>query len=340
VDIRLTVKEGKMRTIRIGVGYGTEDQARIQGSWTHRNLFGSGQQFTVGGRASFILQEAGANFQQPFFLDRVTDLNGDITYSRKDQVSFDETSLSAGARINRSFSPTVKGFLGYMLQFSEFSNISPAAVDLLPPEAIESTRIALAALGLQRSTVDDFLNPSRGLVTTLLFEQSEPFLGSDLRFLRGTVEAKSYLSLLHGIIFASRLKLGVIQSLEANEEEIPLNQRFFSGGSTSVRGFERNRLGPLDRGGDPLGGNSLLEGSLEFRFPLFLKDLRGVVFLDVGNVYPDTLDYDLGNLRYGAGPGLRYHTPIGPIRFDLAFNLDRRQKEDSFELYFSIGQAF
>ncbi|MBI4639074.1 MAG: outer membrane protein assembly factor BamA [Candidatus Tectomicrobia bacterium] len=339
VDILVTVKEAKMRSIRFGIGYGTEDQLRVQGSWTHRNLFGGGQKLTVGGKASFILQEVSTSFQQPFFLDRATDLNGEISYRQEDQVSFGVTTLSVTTRINRSFSSTLKGFLSYNLQFNEFRNVSSSTAALLPEEAVESNRITLFALGLQRDTSDDLFNPTRGLVTTLVFEHSDPFLGSEFRFLKGTAEAKNYLSLTTGVILASRLKFGSIKSFD-DTEVIPLNQRFFSGGSTSIRSFERNRLGPLDRRGEPLGGNSLLEGSLELRFPVFVKGLQGVVFADLGNIYPDFLSFNLSDLRYAAGPGIRYNTPIGPLRLDLGFKLDRRQEEDSFEVHFSIGQAF
>ncbi|RMF84514.1 MAG: hypothetical protein D6736_19125, partial [Nitrospinota bacterium] len=168
VDVLVKVSEGKMRNIKLGIGYGTEDQLRVQGAWTHRNLFGGGQKLTIGGKASFILQEVSASFQQPFFLDPVTDLIGDLSYRQEDQVSFEVTSLSAQTRINRSFSPTSSGFLRYTLQFNEFRNVSPATTEELSTEAAGSTRVALLAFGFQRDTSDDFFYPTRGLVTSAI----------------------------------------------------------------------------------------------------------------------------------------------------------------------------
>lgn len=339
VDILVTVREGKMRSVRAGIGYGTEDQLRLQLAWTHRNLFGGGQRFTLEGKGSFILQEVNALFQQPFFLDRFTSLNGNLTYKRDDQVSFTETRLAAGTQISRSFSPTLNGFLGYTFQFSELSDVSPEAALDLSPEALESNFLSLVSFGLQRNTADDFFNPTRGSVLSSLLEYSEPSLGSAVRFLRGSLEGKKYITLTKGVILAGRVEIGSIRPFGIEEVQIPITQRFFSGGSTSVRGFRRNRLGPLDSSDDPLGGNSLLEGSIEIRFPIY-KELRGVAFLDVGNVYSDSFTFDLGDLRYAAGPGIRYNTPVGPLRFDVGFNLDPRPNEDSFVVHFSIGQAF
>jgi outer membrane translocation and assembly module TamA len=142
------------------------------------------------------------------------------------------------------------------------------------------------------------------------------------------------------MIFATRLLLGSIQPYGATETaEIPRNVRFFSGGPGSVRGFRLNRLGPLDSDGDPVGGNSLIEGSVELRFPI-AGQFWGALFVDFGNVFSEPLTYRLNDLRYAAGPGIRYMTPIGPIRLDIGFVIDPRSNEDSSRLEFSIGQAF
>jgi outer membrane translocation and assembly module TamA len=140
------------------------------------------------------------------------------------------------------------------------------------------------------------------------------------------------------MIFATRLGLGSLQSY-GGTDELPQNIRFFAGGPGSVRGFVINRLGPLDDKGDPRGGNSLIEGSFELRFPI-TASVWGALFLDYGNVFRDSFTYHLADLRYAAGPGIRYLTAIGPIRFDIGLIIDRRSGEDLGRVDFSIGQAF
>jgi len=122
-------------------------------------------------------------------------------------------------------------------------------------------------------------------------------------------------------------------------DTVPFNVRLFAGGPGSVRGFALNRLGPLDAKKNPVGGNSLIEGSVELRFPI-VGDLGGAVFVDFGNVFRPALTYQLADLRYAVGPGIRYNTPIGPVRLDVGFLVDRRSGENFGRVEFSIGQAF
>ncbi len=152
------------------------------------------------------------------------------------------------------------------------------------------------------------------------------------------LEARHYLPLSQHLLLATRLKVGDIEPYGASTE-VPFNVRFFAGGAGSVRGFELNRLGPLNTDGDPIGGMSLMEGSAELRFPLF-GDLGAVLFLDFGNVFHSSFTYRLGDLRYAVGPGLRYNTPVGPLRLDVGVIVDRRPGEGFGRIEFSIGQAF
>ena len=118
---------------------------------------------------------------------------------------------------------------------------------------------------------------------------------------------------------------------------IPVDERFFLGGSYSVRGWKRFELGPADINGKPKGGNSFIEGSFEMRYPSMQK-IYGVIFLDYGNVWEPTLTYKINELKYAAGIGLRYSTPIGPLRLDFARPIFNSRKK--IQIWFSIGHTF
>ena len=120
---------------------------------------------------------------------------------------------------------------------------------------------------------------------------------------------------------------------------IPPSERFFAGGDTTVRGFPRDHLGPLDATGDPIGGEGLFLINEELRFPIY-DGLGGVIFLDAGNVYRTLDDFDVTDLRRVAGAGLRFATPIGPFRAEYGALLDRKEGEARGQFFFSIGQAF
>jgi outer membrane translocation and assembly module TamA len=191
---------------------------------------------------------------------------------------------------------------------------------------------------VQYNTSDSFLNPTHGMVLRGRLEHSTTAVISDVSFVKLVLEARHYLPLSQRLLLATRLKLGGIEPY-GSSTDVPFNVRFFAGGPGSVRGFQLNRLGPVNADGDPIGGLSLIEGSAELRFPLF-GDFGAVLFLDFGNVFSPPFTYHLGDLRYAVGPGLRYNTPVGPLRLDVGFIVDRRAGENFGRVEFSIGQAF
>src|SRR5262249_24405960 len=182
------------------------------------------------------------------------------------------------------------------------------------------------------------LNPSHGTVLRGRLEHANTALVSDFSFVKLVLEGRHYVPLWGPFLLATRLKLGGIEPYGASTD-VPFNVRFFAGGPGSVRGFQLNRLGPVNADGDPIGGLSLMEGSAELRFPLF-GDFGAVLFLDFGNVFRPPFTYPLGDLLYAVGPVRRYNTPVGPLRLDVGIIVDRRQGENCGRIELSIGQAF
>ena len=159
--------------------------------------------------------------------------------------------------------------------------------------------------------------------------------GSDFNYNKLQIDLRRY-QRFRGNVLAYRLKIGSIRSFDESEF-IPVEDRFYAGGATSVRGWGRQQLGPKDTQGNPIGGSSLLEGSLEMRYRL-VWDLGGVFFWDFGNVWEGFSEYRLNEIRHSLGFGLRYATPIGPIRIDAARPI--RDVEDRWQFHFSVGHAF
>ena len=145
---------------------------------------------------------------------------------------------------------------------------------------------------------------------------------------------------------ASRLQLGNIRPVGNAQENVPFSKRYFLGGATSIRGWGRYEVSPLQEG-FPVGGDSMLAWSEEVRIGI-QGNLGMVLFMDAGNVWADSFAYKLNDLRYAVGPGLRYTTPVGPIRFDFGWQLNPTPEllvngEPNFRrwrVHFSIGQAF
>jgi outer membrane protein assembly factor BamA len=189
---------------------------------------------------------------------------------------------------------------------------------------------------------DDPLDPTRGGSTSVVVQQAFPLWNAEEEFLKVFAQQTFHLPLDRFGTLAASLRVGGIEPADS-DREIPIAERLYAGGRTTHRAFPRDRLGilgsTLDAEGAPLGGNGLLLVNLDWRFPLF-GDVGGIVFADAGNVHPDWRDLDLGELRWGAGVGVRYLSPVGPLRLEIGWPFDPAAIEDDYVVSFSFGNAF
>jgi len=336
-SIEVRLKEKPPREIRLGIGYGTEDQLRGQARWRHNNWLGGARQLELGAKASFIARELDARFVQPHFLGLNNRFSVTLGPRQFEEPGYTLNVTRLQPRFERKFSERLSAFVGFRGEYDELKEVPRATFRALEPFKHKGWLSALG-VGAVWNTTDDRSNPTAGVNYSVLVEQAGgPWSGSyDFVKLQG--EAKWYVPLTVKTIWASRLKLGFAEPI-AGGKEVPLFERFFAGGGNSVRGFERRMLGPLTRRDDPLGGRSLLEGSVELRQQL-TKSLGGVVFLDFGQVSARSFDPPIGNLKFAGGFGVRYATPIGPLRLDFGFPFQRRETDRGWQIFFDIGQAF
>ncbi len=335
-DVRITVKERKQGSVKVGFGFGTEDKLRGQIIWTKRNFFGGGRRLEVSGKASFITQRVETSVIQPFILGKDSDLTGSLNFQRDDVPSFGGESFLATTQVQKDFAEYYSTFGSFNVQFSR---VHRSAAKSAEDQSRENFFLTFFNMGIERDTTDSILNPTRGFVVSTGLESSFQALASDVNYLKGTVELRGYKRLLRTVL-AKRLTLGVIQPFGSTGTfDIPIFKRFFAGGSTSMRGFPFQKLGPLDKDGDPLGGNTLIIGSFEVRYPIY-GDFGGVAFFDYGNVFPGQWAFMLNDLKYAPGLGLRYDTIIGPVRFDVGYALNPERGIRRVQFFISIGQAF
>jgi outer membrane protein assembly complex protein YaeT len=354
LDVEIGVRERKPRSVELGFGFSTVEQFRAEARWTHRNIWAEANQFNLSAKGSSIQQAAEASFLMPYFLARRTSLSqtvyarnqprldddllglGDTFFGIQDTTpGYGLFSVGAETRVRHQFTKVWSGAAGIELSRNQFSDVDP---ELIGTGVADDNTLFIQFAEVQRDTSDNLLNPTRGSVLRGELDHSNTALISDASFFKLLLEARYYYPLREKLILATRFSIGNIEPY-AGSDTVPGNVRFLTGGPGSVRGYAPNRAGPLDSQGRPLGGNSLLVGSVEVRFPI-VGDLGGVVFVDAGNVYSDSFGYDLGDLRFGAGPGIRYNTPVGPFRLDFGIALNPRSGDSFGRLDFSIGQAF
>ena len=288
------------------------------------------------------------------------------------RTSFDFNRRGARAELARRLGPQWSLSARYAIERTRVFNETVSAEDeLLIDRLFPQVRLSSVSSSLIRDTRDDPLGPSRGTLFGIDSEVAGRAIGSEVGFVKSFVQGFAFRPLRgrRGTILAMGVRLGLAAGFSrdvpevddegrpvlgpdgepvlARVDDLPASERYFAGGDTTVRGFGLDQLGTeetLDANGFPLGGNAVLVLNGELRVPLW-RDVGAVAFLDGGNVFRRVEDFDLREVRGAAGFGLRYRSPIGPLRFDLGFKLDRRvlpngERERPTALFISLGQAF
>lgn len=330
VPITIDVTERKHRTISAGVDFSTDEGPGATGQWEHRNLDGLGRQLQLEVRASTLLSRIHGEYRLPWFRRTGQSLVYTAELADEDTDAFDSQRFVTTVRVDRELNERQDVSYGVGLRLSSVEQ----------QERDEDFALIFFPLSWARDTSDDALDPTRGSRIKLLLT---PFLNvSDVGepFLKAEALWSQYIALSQdpSWVLALRGRAGFITS--AQRSDVPPDVLFFSGGGGSIRGFPFQSAGPLVDEDEPLGGRSVLEASFEIR-RRFTEQIGGVVFVDVGTVFaPSVPEFD-PTPRVGAGVGLRYYSPLGPLRFDIAFPINRRDDVDPIlQFYFSIGQAF
>jgi translocation and assembly module TamA len=317
------------RSIGAGIGYQTDIGAGVTAFWEHRNLLGAGERLRIEAELAQRRQELKGLFRKPDIIVPRLALVSEAGARAEQTDAFDTTSIGAGMGLQYELTEKILGSAGVAYRYADIDD----------PEERSTFALLSVPLGLDWDFSDDLFDPTAGGRLRLSAAPFFDTLGIGTRFYKGQVTHTQYHALLdeHRLVLALRGSLGALTG--ATRDEVPADERFYSGGGGSVRGIGFQLAGPLDDDDKPLGGRSLAEFSTELR-ARFTETLGGVAFLDGGTVFNATYPDFSEPLRLGAGLGFRYITPIGPIRFDIAVPVDPRPVDDPYQFYVSIGQAF
>ena len=365
VPIVVTVTEGKHRRLQLAAGYGSEEKARGRINWRHVNFGGGARTGEVEAKASSLEQGLRGGFVEPFLFQRGLSLrlSGSTWWANEPVYEY----RSSGGRIGlvKDFSRTgvagersVRNTVSATL-IQEYEDYTIAPTVLADP----TFRDELIALGLdpetgrgtgtvtalefdfERSTAARPLDPRQGYVVNGHVEKAGQFLRGTFDYTEISGEVRGYVPMGSRFVWANRARSGTLAGSSA--ALIPFYKRYFVGGSSSIRGWGRYQVSPLTPGGQPIGGRTMMEVSTEARFGIRGK-LGGVLFADGGNVWEGPWEVQVNKLRWAVGPGIRYDTPIGPMRVDLGVQvnpvdglvLEGNPEKRKWRLHVSIGQAF
>jgi translocation and assembly module TamA len=329
-SVLVELSERDHRVVAVGARVSSSDDFLSgNASWEHRNLFGGGETATLETTLSTLEQEALARLRKPQFLIRGQTFIASAAIHHEKSDAFEEASLTGFAGLERKASETITTNIGIAGELASLS------------DSVDESFFGLVGVpvSIARDTRDSTLDAKKGSLISATITPWANVSDSSSGFVVGEVSGAIYQVLgTPRIVGAARARIGGI--IAGGLRDIPVNKRFFAGGGSSIRGYEFRHVGPLDVGGDPTGGQSVIEFGAELRLGV-TDEIEVVPFIDGGQVYETTIPSFEGQMRWAVGLGVRYKTPIGPIRMDVAFPVNRRDGiDDLFQFYISIGQAF
>ena len=363
----MTVTEGKHRKVNFGLGYGTEEKVRGEVDWRHVNFFGGARTAGIFARYSALDRGVRLNLRQPYFFSPVYSFGMSFQSWFSDEPAYVLTTVGGRATIAREFTrarsvlaprqSTVLA-LTYVNEWEDYT-ISQEALDDptfrddlialgLNPETGKGTgQLSALLFDAGRNTTDNLLDAKKGYAASVHLETAGRWLGGAYDYHEVSAEGRYYQALGGLAVVALRARAGSIDSSGPEDVLVPYFKRYFLGGATNLRGWGRYEVSPLSGEGNPIGGLTFTNFSTEVRFPVF-RNFGAVLFLDGGNVWTNPWDFNLRDMRYDVGSGIRYNTPVGPLRLDLGWQLnpipgllvDGEPQKRAMRVHFSIGQAF
>ncbi len=343
LPLTLEVAERPRRAVRLAGAYSSDEGLTLSTSWTHRNLFGGGERLTLRGDVGQVNQTdlnalsyiASGTLRLPDLWVRNLDLRLDLGAVNENLDAYEREAVTAGAVLERRFSDRLALGTGVGFERARIAQDGPA----------QDYQVLSLPLTLTYDTTDGPLDPRQGLRLAAQLTPADVLQGEASGFLLGRVAASAYVDLsrvgwLHSEpgsrVLAGRVVLGSI--VGAAPQEVPPDWRFYAGGGGSVRGYPFQSIGPRTASGSPAGGDGLFESGLELRQRVG-ANWGWAVFADAGAVSENGIP-GTGALAIGLGLGLRYFTPVGPVRVDVATPLDPSDGDSPVALYIGIGQAF
>ncbi len=348
-NLLISVREGQRHYVSLGVGLETKNEPRSFQAWDsiirprgtaeliRGNIFGTGAQLSVVGQISLREKRAAVSWEQPYFFGIPIDtyLNAWLERESRTSYSFDRRGISLSA-----LKPIARDENKIFMVTLRFAQTSLFELKISESE-VDRQHFPFSATSISGSIIwdkrNDSFNPERGYFASTVLEWAYPLFHAESDYLKLFTKYQQFFPLMSKVTFSltSRVGLGM--------GRMPIHERFFAGGSNSFRGTSFDELGPKDPVSiEPVGGKAIILVNFELTFPITPKlgDLYGAVFYDKGNVFYKRSQVDFKKLQDAVGVGLRYKTPLGPVRLELGWNFDAQEGEKQPLVIIAIGHVF
>ena len=338
INLRVKVEEMLTGSFNIGAGYSSTDKFIFMANIVERNLFGTGKRVSISARLGSFANRYSINYFDPYLFDTRYSFGWSLFNYILYYEDFTKDSKGFSLRIGYDFTPELSGYVSYSYDRTDLEDISENASSVI----LQSKDINITSavkLGTTYNSLDRFFFPTRGWYHSLSAEFAERLWGSKSNFEKFVALHQVYFPVWK---FTGHIKLGYGYITEGADKRIPVYDRFFLGGINSVRGFRYGTISPVDpETGERIGGTRMAYVQVENRFPISKSVfLYGVVFFDAGTVWTKDDGFKTSEIKKSVGFGFRWLSPIGPLRFEWGFNIDRKPGEDKSNFNFQIGGFF
>lgn len=353
-DLNVTVKETKTGEFSFGGGYSSVDAwigfAQIRQKnfdlLSFPSFTGSGQDLTIRAEIGTARSNYFLGWTDPWIFDFPYLFGFDVYRQQHERYGlsgwgYDETRTGGDTKIGKELTDEIYTGLNYNLEEVKISNIPDDATDDLRKE-LGSNWISRLTWNINYDTRDNKFSPTKGIYTGLSLENAGGMIGGDKSFVKGYWFGNYYHSFFEIFVLELQGRTGVVDNY-GKSDDVPIYERYFAGGATTIRGYKQRGVGPRDPGSNvALGGESMVIGNAEVTFPIFKNLLKGAVFYDVGTVHENAKDlFKTDGYRAGTGVGLRIKTPIGPVKLDYGYPLNKNYDDErNGEFYFSVSHGF
>lgn len=336
VNVDLTVEERPTGTISVGAGYSTSESVLLSGSIAQENFLGTGRKVILDASLGGVTQQYRFTYLEPYIFDKNLSAGFSVFDFRRIFDTYDYNTQGGSISLIRPLTDYTKVTSRYRIENTNVTNIEDIASSYIK-EQEGSTVTSALSLGLQKNTIDDMTNPTKGVNAAITTEVAGGIFSGDNNFVSivGSYGRYFPLKFLDSAFFVKGTA-GMIRPYGG--KEVPIYEKFYVGGLNSIRGFKYGEAGPLDENEEPIGAKNQVYANFEWIFPIYKPaGLKGVLFFDAGHGFDKTSDF---SLKTTAGFGIRWFSPFGPIRLEFGFNLRPKEGERSNAFDFAIGTQY
>ncbi|HYA01933.1 MAG TPA: outer membrane protein assembly factor BamA [Syntrophobacteria bacterium] len=341
MNVDVKVKEKSTSFASIGAGYSSADKAFLMGQIAERNLGGRGQRLSFQGQLGQQSSRFGVTFTEPWLFDTPLAMSIELYNWQRDYTDYWKESWGGTFGLSYPVWASTRLYGSYTYDHAKVYNVADDAATVIKDQE-GVIRTSMVSTTLRRDTKDHPFLTTRGSDNSVSLDYAGGVLGGDAAYYKTIVNSSWYFPLVWKLVGFLHGKAGYVDELPGGI--LPIYERFFLGGINSLRGYTTGKVGPRDpETGDYIGGNKMALFNAELLFPIVEEQgIRGVVFFDAGNAFNNGDPIKITDFRTDVGAGLRWYSPLGPMRLEVGFPLNPQDNNDQYKAkwQFSMGIFF